>query len=193
MDKKSLRKLYRKIRKSISHIQKSDFDKRIFTSLINSDLFKSSDLILVYVSVSDEADTLNLIEYSLNNNKRIAVPVCENKNMYFSEIHSLNELSEGEYGIPTVKNGNNIPVKLTADTLCVVPGLCFDKSGCRIGYGGGYYDRFLSSNKIKAVGLCYERCLCNSINPDTYDVSVDYILTENYFRNSKNKEVSVYE
>jgi len=190
MDKKSLRKLFRNIRKTVSVSEKSKFDKQIFTELINSDLFKSSELILVYVSVSDEIDTYNLIDYALKKHKRIAVPVCENNKMYFCEIHSLNELVTGKYGIPTVNSVNNIPIEITPDSLCIVPALCYDLSGNRIGYGGGYYDRFLSSVKIKTVGLCYERCLCKKINSDIHDISVDYILTENCFRNSKNKEVS---
>lgn len=193
MNKESLRKLYRNIRKSVSHSEKTRFDKQIFTALINSDLYKSSEQILVYVSVKDEADTYDFIDYSLKNNKKIAVPICENNNMYFCEISSTNDLVTGKYGIPTVKAGNNIPVNITSETLCIVPAVCFDKCGYRIGYGGGYYDRFLSQNKVRTIGICYSRCLCNSIKPDTYDVSVDYILTENCFRSSENKEVSEYE
>lgn len=193
MDKKSLRKLYRNIRSTVSYSEKLKFDNRISARLINSDLFNSSSLILIYVSVSDEIDTYGIIEYSLKNGKRIAVPVCENNNMYFCEIHSPDELVSGKYGIPTVDSVNNIPVNIGTDSLCIVPALCFDRSGNRIGYGGGYYDRFLSCNNIKTIGLCYERCLCPDINSDIHDVSVDYILTENYFRNSKFKEVSVNE
>ena len=193
MDKKSLRKLYKNIRKSVSLSEKQIFDKRILTYLVNSDIYKSSDLILTYISFNDEADTLGFIKYALKNNKRIAVPVCENKDMHFCEIRSLNDLVEGKFGIPTVDSANNIPVKLTDNALCIVPAVCFDKSGNRIGYGGGYYDRFLSKNDIKSIGICYERCLCECINKDIFDISVDYILTEKQFRNSKNKEVSVYE
>lgn len=193
MDKKLLRNLYKKIRKSISVSEKELFDKNIFTHLINSEPFKLSELILIYVSVNDEADTYDLINFSIKNNKRVAVPICENNSMFFCEIHSIDDLVTGKYGIPTVKCGNNISVNITPETLCIVPALCFDKYGYRIGYGGGYYDRFLSQNKVKTVGVCYERCLCNSLKPDTYDIPVDYILTENCFRSSQNKEVSAYE
>ncbi len=193
MDKKLSRKLYRNIRKSFSESEKTLFDCRITTALINSDFYKNSNLILVYVSVSDEIDTLSFISYSLKNNKRIAVPYCINENMYFCEIQSLDDLCEGKYGIPTVKPGNNIPVNITSDSLCIVPALCFDFSGNRIGYGGGYYDRFLSNNQIKTIGLCYERCICNFINSSNFDIPVDCILTENCFRNSKSKEVSACE
>ncbi len=64
------------------------------------------------------------------------------------------------------------------DVLCIVPGLCFDKNGSRIGYGGGYYDRFLKDLCGVVMGLCYDECFLESIPRDEHDISVDLILTE---------------
>ena len=64
------------------------------------------------------------------------------------------------------------------DILCIVPGLCFDKNGSRIGYGGGYYDRFLKDFCGVVMGLCYDECFLESIPRDEHDISVDLILTE---------------
>lgn len=193
MNKAETRRLYRNIRNTVSHAEKEESDKRIFTSLINSNIYKSSDLLLVYVSFGSEVETRNIIEHALNVGKRVAVPLCVDKEMSFYEIHSLSELIIGKFGIPTVEAGNNSEVSNFSKALCIVPALCFDVYGARIGYGGGYYDRFLSANKVVSVGLSYERCLCGKIPHEKHDIKVDYILTEKCLRNSKCKEVSTYE
>ena len=191
-DKNVIRSLYKSIRNSVSESQKSESDRRIFTRLINLPLYKNSDLILIYVSFGSEADTKNIIEFSLNNNKRVAVPYCNGNNMQFFEIKNLKDLKIGKFGIPTVETVNNLPVSSFENALCVVPGLCFDLEGNRIGYGGGFYDRFLCEHNIPTVALAYEICVCDKIPYEEYDVRIDALVTENYFRNLK-KEVSTYE
>lgn len=193
MDKINARKLYKQIRNSITPAEKSEWDKRIFTHFVNSDLFKSAELLLIYSSIGSEADTQGIIQYALNKGKRVAVPVCIGKTMFFYIINSLSELVIGKFGIPTADIGNNSKVTDFNNAICIVPAVCFDIYGNRIGYGGGYYDRFLSANPITAVGLCYERCICSKTAYEPFDMPVDYILTENCLRNSKCKEVSTYE
>lgn len=191
--KTNTRKLYKAVRNSLTTIEKSECDNRIFSHFVNSDISDRYDLYLVYVSVGSEADTLNIIDYLLNNNKKVAVPVCDDTDMDFYEIKSLNELYIGKFGIPTVDVSSSSKIINFENTLCLVPGVCFDNFGYRIGYGGGYYDRFLSENPVKSVGLCYERCICNLIPNESFDKPVDFILSEYSLRNSKSKEVSTYE
>lgn len=193
MDKKEQRKLYRKIRNSISETEQICFSEKIFSQLINSSFYKSAETVLVYVSVGSEVYTLNIIEHSLNNNKKVAVPVCNDNEMMFYEITSSDDLHEGKFGIPTVDVTKSIKVTDFRNCLCIVPALCFDFNGYRIGYGGGYYDRFLSEYRVKTVGLCYERCICDNISIDEFDYPVDYIITENKLRNSGTKGGSTYE
>ena len=164
MDKKSARKLYSKIRNSVSVTEKTEWDRCILTRFINSSLYLNCDLLLIYVSFGSEVGTKEIIEHALNCKKRVAVPFCNEKEMVFYEISSLSDLKIGKFGIPTVENGNNLFVTDFTNALCVVPGMCFDFKGNRIGYGGGYYDRFLSKNRVITVGLTYERCICNQIN-----------------------------
>lgn len=184
-DKKSTRKLYSQIRNSISESDKASFDERILTRFINSELYIKSDLLLIYVSVNSETDTTRIIEHALNNNKRVAVPVCIDKEMNFYEIKDISDLKVGKFGIPTVDAVINLKISDFSNALCVVPGICFDVYGNRIGYGGGYYDRFLSRNPVKTVGFTYERCICNQISSEPFDIPVNYVLTENKLRNSK--------
>ncbi len=179
MKKKIARRLYKNIRNRINCFEKTEFDKRIFSCFINSCFIMKYDLFLIYISVGSEVDTIHIINYLLNNHKRVAIPVCNENKMDFYEINNLNELNSGKFGIPTVDSGNNQIISNFENSLCVVPAVCFDIQGNRIGYGGGYYDRFLSANKVDTVGLCYERCLCTQIDIKEFDVSVDYVLTEN--------------
>lgn len=186
--KKGLRKLCKSIRNGIGLDERLLFDRMMFTHLINSDLYKSANTLLVYVSVNNEADTLNIIKYSLADGKRVAVPRCIGNKMIFIELKSFEELSEGEFGIPTVAS-NNIIVDDFLNSVCIVPGLGFDRYGNRLGYGGGYYDRFLSCNPVISVGFCYERCCFNNLPAEGHDIKTQFILTEKGLRNSK-KEVS---
>ncbi len=177
-NKKELRRLYRSIRESVSTDEKQKLDKMIFSEFINSGFVEKHDVFLVYLSVKDEIDTCSLIEYLFECGKTVAIPFCEGKTMRFCKINSFDDTQEGTFGIPTARN----PVFLRKDeikgSLCIVPALSIDRNGNRLGYGGGFYDRFLSENDVVTVALCYERCLCESIPADLFDIPVQYILTE---------------
>lgn len=191
--KNTLRSVYKSVRNGIEEQLKVNYDYRIFTLLVNSDIFKNADLILTYVSVGSEADTRRLIDYSIKKGKHVAIPFCKGKEMFFYEIGGLDELTEGKFGIPTVNTGYTLPVDSFHNALCIVPGLCFDLTGNRIGYGGGFYDRFLDKHKVPTVALAYERCICSKIPNDAFDVKTDNIITENYIKETLCKEASTYE
>lgn len=178
MNKKDLRKFYKSVRHSLTVQEKSEFDRSIFVRLINSDLFKKSSGVLTYVSIPEEPDTLNLIEFCLKNGKEVGVPFCKNDKMLFYRLDSLDNLINGKFNIPTVDPLKSAEIIDFSSFICLVPGVCFDKSGERIGYGGGYYDRFLAVNNVASVGLCYERCVCSELPSESYDINTEYILTE---------------
>lgn len=188
-DKTALRKLYKSVRNSFNNYEKSLIDEKIFTQFINSDLYKNSISLLIYVSSKGETDTFNIINYALANGKSVAVPYCEDEMMIFYNINSLDDLREGAFGIPEPDPKKCTAVCDFSDAVCIVPALSFDFFGNRLGYGGGYYDRFLSENSVITVGLCRERSLCPCLPSEEHDIAIDYILTENGLRNSK-KEVS---
>ena len=185
MTKKDKRNFYLKIRESISDREKSEFNKIIFTKFINSTLFNSFDIFLVYISVNDEVSTVEIIRYLLEHNKKVAVPYCSGNKMTFYFIGSLDDLIDGKFGIPSVDLSKSVKVENFCHTLCIVPGVSFDNNGNRLGYGGGYYDRFLSENKLTTLGLCYERCICENIPSESFDIKIDYVLSETYLRNHK--------
>ena len=183
--KKQLRSHFKSVRNSVSSEDKAVFDQRIYQNFVNSPFFNDFDIYLCYVSVGSEVETVNIINSLLSKGKRVGVPYCEGKTMHFYEIKSTDELISGTYGIPSVNVETAEKIVDFSNTLCIVPALAFDKKGFRLGYGGGYYDRFLSSHTVDTLGLCYEYCLSEALPAEPFDVKIRCILTENGFINIK--------
>ena len=165
-------------------------DARILQQLLQTDAFQSSDLVLCYVSVASEVDTRALLSYCFQSKKRVAVPRCERGGvMHFHEIGALSELAASPLSIPEPDLSCPVPT-CSEKTLCVVPGLLFDRSGFRIGYGGGYYDRFLARFPGKTIGLCYEALLMEALVREAFDRSVSTVITEQRILTVKSKETA---
>lgn len=183
-NKKTLRKQMLDIRKSMDKSYKNECDEKIFLKLINSTQYKNADTILCYVSTDIEVDTRKFINHALKDGKKIAVPKCCNDGiMIFFEINSLNNLIRSKFGID--EPDENIHRRINEDeinaSLCIVPALSFDKNGMRIGYGGGFYDRFLSKYSLNTIGICYSSCITNKIDSQAYDMKIKNIITENEY------------
>ena len=173
MKKELLRKKYKEKRDNIKN--KVTKDNLIYQKVINNKDILSSKTLLIYISINSEIDTIKIINYFFNT-KNIAVPKIIYNNMYFCYITNLNDLTPGKYNIPEPTN-NNIVTDFD-NAICIVPGICYDKENYRIGYGKGYYDRFLSKNKIKTIGLCYKECMIEKIDNDKYDYKIDEVITD---------------
>lgn len=171
MNKQILRNKYKEIRKTIKDKEKQD--KIIFNKVINLEEYKKSNLILTYVSLKDEVDTIKLIEYSLKIYKNVAVPKCEGDEIVFYYINSLEDLEERSFGI--LESRTNERVNNFNNSICIVPGIAFDKQNNRIGYGRGFYDRFLENYNGLKVGLTYKECICDEIDADENDIKMDII------------------
>ena len=178
--KKEQRAIYKCKRSEIDKTYKYQLDAGIFDSFKNFYESCENKKFLLYVSNDFEVETTGIIEFLLENHAEVAVPRCEKSSnkMSFYYINTFSDLESGYSGIFEPK----VRCKILSDTsefVCVVPGICFDKFGYRIGYGKGFYDRFFSENTVKLkVGLCYEDFLIDKIFADENDVSVDMIITE---------------
>ena len=119
-----------------------------------------------------------LLDYLLSENKNVYAPKCsKNGQMNFFLIKSSDELQKGAYGIPE-PTGEIEPV-ITERTVCIVPAVSFTEIGCRLGYGGGYYDRFLSKNPMLfTIGVCYEDLISETLPCTEHDVKVKAVITE---------------
>ena len=183
-DKKELRKYYKNIR--LSMIEKSAKDECITHNFLASELYKNTDILLAYVSSDIEVDTKAIINDALLKGKTVAVPLCNSSDctMEFYIIERLDELHKGAYGIYE-PDRNCKRVSFDEGSVCVVPGLSYDKDGYRLGFGKGYYDRFLSAFSGISVGLCYNECVCEKTVRDKFDKSVSVLITETEIYNIK--------
>ena len=146
--------------------------------------YQNHAILLVYVSTAIEVDTFRIIRNALADGKKVAVPRCvpDTRNMEFYYIDSTDDLSPGMFGVlePTVN-----PERLYHECdggLCIVPAFSYDWSGYRLGYGKGYYDRFLSRFEGNIVGICYSDCVQRSLPHGRYDRPVELLVTEKYLR-----------
>lgn len=184
--KKALREKYKRIRRSMPEDVKRSKDKAILEKITALPAYKSSRLLLTYVSTDIEVDTLGLIGQALNDGKTVAVPKCEDNkgNMTFYEIHSFDDLEPGYFSVL-----EPVPKKCRAimdfnGAFCIIPALAYDRSGYRLGYGKGYYDRFLSAHpELFKVGIEYCCCMETSLIHGHFDVPSDIVVTEKYIKN----------
>lgn len=176
--KNELRKQIKQLRKAIEN--KSDKDAKIASNLIKLDDFKNAGTIICYASYKDEIETSEIINYCFENGKRVAMPYCTDTdgNMDFYYINSLDDLIIGSFNIREPNMQKCEKMTDFKNTLCILPGLCFDKNGNRLGYGKGYYDRFLEKHTFKTVGLCYNTFVLDSVPIDVHDKPVNYVITE---------------
>ena len=184
MEKKKVREEIIKKRNDLSAEIKKEYDDLIFKQLIESDIYTKAKKIFTYVSFGSEIDTIKFIKYALNDNKEIYIPKTDKskKEMIAIRINSLDNMSVDNWGIlePKVVDKNKIGKDFD---LILMPGLAFDRKGNRIGYGGGYYDKYLSqiketSNKIV---LAYDFQIVNNIENEPHDIKTNYIITNNEF------------
>ena len=139
------------------------------------------------MSVSNEVDTHALIRDALDDGKCVAVPVArKGRPMIQVRISDLSELVPAPFGLLEPAEGSWDPVPPGAFDLVIVPGLAFDHRGNRIGFGGGFYDRFLSGLDAARVGVAYEFQLGETLPTEPHDVGLDWLVTESQtlaFRN----------
>lgn len=152
---------------------------KIAEAFLLSELYKNSDTLLLYYSVGSEVGTKEIFHAALKDVKRVAFPVCVDGNgfMEFYYVSSEADLAEGMYGIKEPRKDCE-KYDFSQGGICIVPGLSFDSQGYRLGYGRGYYDRFLSKFKGTSIGLCYEALVSESLPTDAYDKNVNYLITD---------------
>ncbi|MCD7799691.1 MAG: 5-formyltetrahydrofolate cyclo-ligase [Ruminococcus sp.] len=188
-EKNLLRNKYKDIRKSYlqevtsnHESRKTVLDRQILKNLVDHVNFKQYKAVLCYVSFGIEVDTLRLIEHLVNDGISVYAPKCYrcNNSMRFFAIDGVDSLIYGEYkGILEPIEDESTELTDFSNCLCIVPALSFDVLGYRLGWGGGYYDRFLCANKnIFKVGLVYNTCISDTLPKDIHDVSVDLVVSE---------------
>lgn len=184
-EKAALRNAAIEWRKSLSRSEKQRMDFKIQSKVMNLWKFREVSTVLLYCAKPVEIDTKLLIERATALGKTVAVPRCVpgTREMDFYVITSFDDLEKGAFGVL-----EPIPEKCRklndfTSSVCIVPALVYDKQGFRLGYGKGYYDRFLSGYKGNCIGLAYSDWVKDSLPHGKFDRKVDIIVTEkdNYF------------
>lgn len=168
--------------KKYSALEKTAKSAIIKDKLFNEEEFKKAKLVMFYVSLKDEVDTLSMIDEALKAGKRVCVPVIlkEEKKLIAGEIKNRKEdLEKQHFGIYQPREGRVKEVPLDDIDLVVVPGIAFDKSNVRLGRGHGYYDRFLCClpNDTKTIGLAFDFQLVEDLPRDSHDIPVRKTIT----------------
>jgi len=181
-EKKEIRNKMIKLRDAMSLEDKKIKDNKIFNKLINNDDFKKAINYFLFVSFRSEIETKTIINYLIDRNKNVFVPKVVGNIMKLYQIKSLEE--DLEKGVMGIKEPKESLKELTDEKLdfILMPGLAFDNLGGRIGYGGGYYDKFLSSldylNAVPKIAIAYKFQVINHIPMNDYDIRVDNIITD---------------
>jgi 5-formyltetrahydrofolate cyclo-ligase len=179
--KAEIREKCRILRAAIKAPEKERMDALIFENLVSLPEFSACSLLLTYVSVGDEPDTRAIIDFALKSGRAVAVPRCltGRDELEFYIIDKLDSLKCGKSGLYEPEPDAYKRIEKTAGGLCLLPGLCFDKNGGRLGYGRGYYDRFLDGFCGVAAGLCLSPLLSGENLPcGPFDRPVELIVTD---------------
>ena len=180
--KERTRKRVLAVRMGLDRGQVEVSGQAILEKVLGLEAYRRAKLVHTYVSSKkNEVDTRTLICTCLKQGKRVAVPVVipGTKTLAHALIDGLDQLVVGPYGLaqPDPAAATWLSTAAQID-LVVVPGLAFDRRGQRIGWGGGYYDRFLAQVQTVKIGLCYDELVLDYIPGEPYDVPVDMVVAE---------------
>lgn len=183
--KNSLRENHKQSRREIDEDLKKQMDGQIRTHVTRLYQYRSCKIIYVYVSTSIEVDTIGIIEDALQTGKRVAVPRCiaGTREMVFHYITSLDDLHKGAFSV--LEPSEHLPVAGDyVSSIMLVPALSLDSKGFRLGYGKGYYDRYMANFTGQSVGICYSMNCVKHMYHGRFDRPVDLIITEKGIKKS---------
>ena len=175
MDKKELRRTIRERKRAMTEdeiIRRSQALGKLFAA---SEAYQNAKTIYGYLPYNQEVRTVPMLEQAMQEGKRIAVPKCYGDEMRFIYMDDLNKVEKGYANIPEpIADG---PIADDETALVLMPGLAFDPQGHRIGYGGGFYDKFLAAEpNHPTLALCYEFQILPHLETEEHDIPVDYVL-----------------
>lgn len=179
IDKSYIRKVIRKERNNLTKSKREELDNIIFEKVLYSKEYNSAKSLFIFVSFETEVDTHKIIRRALEDGKDVSVPktISREQGMAAVRISNFSELKSGAYGILEPEN-IDLKVEESSIDLCYIPGIAFDKNGGRVGYGGGYYDRFLKKVRkdSKKIALAYSFQILDMVPREKHDILMDGII-----------------
>lgn len=181
IDKKEVRRRLRTERRAYPNELRIDNSEKIACNLFETDEYKNCCEVLVYISSRIEVDTSFIVERAFADGKRVLAPRCDSdcevNHMVFCVISSLDDLESGAFKLLEPKAHCPVVTEFE-NALCVVPALSFDKHGQRMGFGRGYYDRFLCGFNGVSFGLCFDEFITECLPTEETDIPVNMIVTQ---------------
>ncbi len=175
MNKQELRAAVRSRKRAMTEQTICSKSRDLAALLLETEAYRNARSIYGYLPYNQEVRTVPILEQALRDGKRVAVPKCYGDEMRFLWMEDLSLVEKGYAGIPEpIADG---PVADDERALVLMPGLAFDREGRRIGYGGGFYDKFLArETQHPKVALCYDFQVFDRLETDEFDIPVDLVL-----------------
>ena len=175
MDKKALRREIREQKRAMTEEEIASRSEKLGQLFAQSEAYRKAKTIYGYLPYNQEVRTVPMLERALRDGKRVAVPKIYGDTMKFLYLDDLTKVEKNEMGIP--EPVADTPVADDRTALVLMPGLAFTKQGDRMGYGGGFYDRFLAEEPDHpTLALCYDFQMVESLPTEEFDVPVDTVL-----------------
>lgn len=176
-EKEKIRRRILKLRDGLSSEEREEKSKQIKKKLFALFEFRAAKTIFFYAAKGNEVETKGMIEESLSSGKKVGLPIVKGKEIFFSRTFNYGKLLPSTFGI--LEPEEEHPISLDRVDLIIVPGIIFDSQGNRIGFGRGFYDRFLKKipDAFK-IGLAFELQILETIPKISTDIPVDKIVTE---------------
>ena len=175
MDKKTLRAAIREKKRGMTPEQIRGKSQALGEKFAQTELYRQAKTIYGYLPYNQEVRTVPILEQAIRDGKQVAVPKVYGEEMRFHYLTDLSRVETGYAGIPEPLGDE--PVAEDPTALVLMPGLAFDKEGHRIGYGGGFYDKFLANEPgHPTVALCYDFQVLPKLETEEFDVPVDLVL-----------------
>ncbi len=164
------------IRQSMSEASVKEGSEAITQNLLSLACVQRARRVMAYYAVRNEPGMGELIDALLDMGKRVALPHVGTEGIVVAEYTRETGMERGAYGIPQPVLAKGCEV--FEPEVVIVPGVVFDLKLCRIGFGMGYYDRFLQNSSTVKIGVCYESQLVDCIEAEPHDVRMDFVVTE---------------
>lgn len=174
--KKDIRKYIYGVRKKCTDQEIENWSRKITEKVLSHPAFIQAEKIMVYADYNHEVITRYIIEEAWKLKKEVAVPKVSGKDMIFYKLTDFSQLEEGYYGIPEPTKGQ---IADWQDALMIMPGVAFDRDNHRVGYGGGFYDRFLEKHPgLVRLAIAFEFQILAQVPVEPTDILPQIIITE---------------
>ncbi len=179
MTKAELRSIYKQKRNTLDREEGLFKSKKAAEIFLKSELYKSAEVLMLYMPLKNEADTKRIVEKAFEDQKKVVFPVTDEETGEITPFFAKRDTRYEIGGFLVLEPKEAEEAKPDEIDLVLVPGIVFSRKGSRIGFGKGCYDKFLKKTNAKKIGYCYGFQICDLEFSDEKDVPMDFLISEN--------------